>query len=111
MGLFFNSDTQTKKDQILRDVAIVNAALRNAATILDNNGLNRTTINSVGSILGNVESNVTRISTTVQSMSDSQLTGFNVPWIDGRYIGIMMWLLSMSTMAQQISTEMERYLK
>lgn len=111
MGLLFNSDTNTKKDQILRDIAIVNAALINAATTIDNNGMNRTTINSVGSILKNVTSNVTRISTTVRSMSDSQLSGFSVPWTNGSYIGIMMWLLSMSNMTNQIAADMENYLK
>lgn len=111
MGLFFNSDTQNKKDQILRDISLVNAALRNVASTLDNDGMNRSTINSVNSILGNVMSNVTRISNTVQSMTDSQLNGFTVPWIDGRYVGIMMWLLSFSTITNQISNEMESYIR
>ena len=111
MGLFFNSDTQNKKDQILRDISLVNAALRNVASTLDNDGMNRSTINSVNSILGNVMSNVTRISNTVQSMTDSQLNGFTVPWIDGRYVGIMTWLLSFSTITDQISNEMESYIR
>ena len=111
MGLFFNSDTQIKKNQILRDVAIVNDALRKVATTLDNNGMNEVTINSISSILGSIETNTTRISTTVQSMSDSQLSGFNVPWIDGRYLGIMTWMFTMITMIQQLSTEMENRLR
>lgn len=109
MGLFFNSGTQDKKDQILRDIAIVNEALRRIANTLDNNGINRATINSVNAILGGIMDNVTRISSTVQSMTDSQLTGFTVPWVDGRYIGIMTWLLSLSTMTDRIDEDFENY--
>ncbi len=111
MGLFFNSGTQDKKDQILRDIAIVNEALRRIANTLDNNGINRATINSVNAILGGIMDNVTRISSTVQSMTDSQLTGFTVPWVDGRYIGIMTWLLSLSTMTDRIDEDFENYIR
>jgi hypothetical protein len=111
MGLFFNSDLQIKKDQILRDVAIVNNAIRNIATTFDNNGMNVTTINSMGSILENIESNITRINTTVRSMSDSQLSGFNAPWMDGSYYGIQMWLIYCATWGTQISNEIESYAK
>jgi hypothetical protein len=111
MGLFFNSGTQEKKNQILRDIAIVNEALRKSATTIDNNGINRTTINSVNSILGGVMDNITRVSSTVQSMTDSQCTGFTVPWIDGRYIGIMTWLMSMSTVTNSIAEDFENYVR
>lgn len=108
---FLNSDSQGNKDQILRDVAIVNSALRDIAKIIDLNGINRGTINSINSGFSSIESNVVRISSTVQSMSDSQLSGFNVPWTDGRYLGIMTWLLSMSTMAEKISNEIEQNIR
>jgi hypothetical protein len=111
MGLFFNSDTQNKKEQILRDIAVINKSLRDVANLLDNNGMNMTTINNVGSILGNIEETINRVSTTVQGMSDSQLSGFNVPWMDGRYIGIMMWISSFVLTTTKISSEMDDYVK
>lgn len=108
---FFNSDSQGSKDQILKDVAIVNNALRDVANIIDLNGINRGTINSINSRFSSIQSNVERISSTVQSMSDSQLSGFNVPWTDGKYIGIMTWLMSMSTMAEKISNQIEQNIR
>jgi hypothetical protein len=110
MGLFFNSETKIKKDQILRDIAIVNNALRNIAITIDENEMNITTINSINSIFVNVETNITRISTIVQGMSDSDLTGFIVPWMDGSYIGIMTWIASFGALMNMLAGEMESYI-
>ena len=111
MGLFFNSGAKEKKNLILRDIAIVNSTLKDIASILDNQGVNTRTVEMVGSKFNNVMSNIERISSTVQGMTDSQLRGFDVPWIDGRYLGIMMWIASMAMMSEQIAKETENYVK
>lgn len=110
MGLFFNSDTQNKKDQILVEIAAINKSLRDVATIIDNQGFNYSSINSINTVISRIESNVQRMSNTVQSMSDSQLSGFMVPWMDGRYIGIMIWIASYGTMMNETVFEMEKYI-
>lgn len=109
MGLFTNSDTERKKNQILSDIAIINKSLRDIANLIDSSGMNMFTINSVGTILENVEGNVSRVSSTVQGMNDSQLSNFNAPWIDGRYIHIMMWINSFVMVTNKISNDMENY--
>lgn len=111
MGIFFNSETQNKKDQILRDIGVINKSLRDIANLLDSNGMNMPTIKSINSILSNIEGNINGVSTTVQGMSDSQLSNFNVPWIDGRYLGIMMWINSFMMVTTKISNEMEEFVK
>lgn len=111
MGLFSNSDTTAKQEQILRDITVINNSLREIAMLLDNNGMNKSSINLAGSIISNVEINITRMSNTVQSMSDNQLTGFTVPWMDGRNLGIMTWILSYSTYMDMLANKMESSLK
>jgi hypothetical protein len=109
MGLFFNSEVTNKKNQILSDVAIINQSLRQIANILDNQGVNGSSNNLVNQTLNSIEVNITRTSNNIQSMSDSQLDGFNVPWMDGRYIGIMTYLMSFSTMLNKIEAEFKRF--
>lgn len=108
MGLFSNSETSKKKDSITQDINLINNAFREIAVLIDSRGMNNSTINSINSVLSNVESNVTRMSNTVQSMSDSELTGFTVSWMDGRSIGIMTWIASFGTFMNKLTSEMER---
>ncbi len=111
MGIFTNSETENKRNQILRDVVVVNKALHGSAKVLDMAGIDWYSIDTVNELISSVESKILNISTTVQSMSDSQLDGFKVPWIDGGYIGIMMWLLSTSMLTQQIANDFEKFIK
>ncbi|MDA3882173.1 MAG: hypothetical protein PF481_02710 [Bacteroidales bacterium] len=111
MGLFSNSETTSKKNSIIHDIEMINKAFKDISLLIDSNGMNNTTINSINSILSNVEANITRMSSNVQSMSDSELTGFYVTWVDGRSIGIMTWIASFGTFMNKISSEMESYIK
>jgi hypothetical protein len=90
---------------------MINKAFKDISLLIDSNGMNNSTINSINSILSNVEANITRMSSTVQSMSDSELTGFYVPWVDGRSLGIMTWIASFGTFMNKLSSEMESYIK
>ena len=109
MGLFFNSDTQNKKSQILSDVLFVNGALISICTTLDNNGMNSNSIHTISPVMTNMEPKVTRISTTVNSMSESQLQGFTVPWTDGKHVGIMTWLFNLINFSKVIEADIETY--
>jgi hypothetical protein len=109
MGLFTNSETTFKKNQVSQDVASLNMSLRNIVSILDNQGLNGFTYNSINTILENIEPTMSRMSNTVRCMSDSELSGFTVPWTDGRNLGIMTWITSYCSMMDKIGGEMERY--
>jgi len=107
MGLFGNSETQNKKDAILRDITVINKALRDIGSLLDK-GMNVSSVNSCSSIIENMESNINRVSTTIQGMSDSELSGFTVPWMDGRYLGIMMWITTFQMVMNKTINEMEK---
>lgn len=107
MGLFSNSETTIKKNLIIHDIELINNAFKDISLLLDSRGMNNSTINAINSILTNVESNITRMSSTVQSMSDSELTGFYVPWTDGRNIGIMTWFASFEIFMNKLTSEME----
>lgn len=109
MGLFTSSETTNKRNQILQDIAVINQSLRKIADILDNQGINSQSINAVNQVFMNFSNNVERMSSTVQSMRDSQLDGFSVPWMDGRYMGIMMWLGSFNMVMNQIQGEINGY--
>ena len=111
MGLFSNSETTSKKKSIIHDIEMINKAFKDISMLLDSRGMNNSTINSINSILSNVESNINRMSSTVQSMTDSELTGFYVPWVDGRSLGIMTWIASFGTFMNKLSSEMESYIK
>ena len=109
MGLFTSSETTNKRNQILQDIAVINRTLRDVANIIEIQGINGSSVNSITAILTNIEANVVRMSSTVQSMSDSQLTGFTVPWMDGRYIGIMTWIASYGSVMNKTVSEIENY--
>lgn len=111
MGFFSNSETTSKNNSIIRDIEIINKAFKDISILIDSNGMNNSTINSINSILSNVEANITRMSSTVQSMSDSELIGFYVPWVDGRSLGIMTWIDSFGAFMNKLSSEMESYIK
>jgi len=111
MGLFTNSESTNKKNLIIQDIGMINKAFKDISMLLDSRGMNNSTINSINSILSNVESNINRMSSTVQSMTDSELTGFYVPWVDGRSLGIMTWIASFGTFMNKLSSEMESYIK
>lgn len=111
MGLFSNSETTSKKNSIIHDIEMINKAFKDISLLIDSRGMNNSTINAINSILSNVEANITRMSSTVQSMSDSELTGFYVPWVDGRSLGIMTWIASFGTFMNKLSGEMESYIK
>jgi len=107
MSLFSNSGTVSKKNLILSDIELINSAFKNISMLIDDRGMNHSTINSINSILSNVESNITRMSNTVQGMTDSELTGFYVPWVDGRSLGIMTWIASFGMFMNKLSADME----
>jgi hypothetical protein len=44
-------------------------------------------------------------------MTDSELTGFYVPWGDGRSIGIMTWIASYGAFMNIVTGEMKSYIK
>ncbi len=111
MGLFSNSETMSKKNSISNDIELINKALKDISLLIDSTGMNNSTINSINSILSKVEANITRMSSTVQSMSDSELTGFYVPWVDGRSLGIMTWIASFGIFMNKLTGEMESYIK
>jgi hypothetical protein len=110
MGLYTNSETTSKKDSIIHDIGMINKAFKDISFRIDSRGMNNSTINSINSILNNVEANITRMSSTVQSMCDSELTGFYVPWVDGRNLGIMTLIASFGTFMNKLSSEMELHL-
>lgn len=111
MGLFSNSATTSKKNLIIHDIEMINKAFKDISVLIDSRGMSNSTINSINTILSNVESNITRMSSNVQSMSDSELTGFYVPWVDGRSLGIMTWIASFGTFMNKLTVEMESYIK
>jgi hypothetical protein len=111
MGLFFNSGTQEKKNSIISDIEVINKALKDISLLIDSKGMNNSTINSINSILSTVEVNITRMSSTVQSMSDSELTGFYVTWADGRSVGIMTWIFYFGIFMNMLTDEMESLIK
>ena len=111
MGLFSNSETTSKKNSIIHDIELINKAFKDISLLIDSRGMNNSTILAINSVLSNVESNITRMSSIVQSMSDSDLTGFYVPWVDGRSLGIMTWIASFGTFMNKLTSEMEAYLK
>ncbi len=111
MGLFSYSETTSKKNSISNDIELINKALKDISLLIDSRGMNNSTINSINSILSKVEVNITRMSSTVQSMSDSELTGFYVPLVDGRSLGIMTWIASFGIFMNKLTSEMESYIK
>jgi hypothetical protein len=111
MGLFSNSESASKKNSIIHDIELINKAFKDISLLIDSRGMNNSTINKINSILSNVEANITRMSSTVQSMSDSELTGFYVPWVDGRSLGIMTWIASFGIFMNKLTSEMESKLK
>lgn len=90
---------------------IINKAFRDISVLIDSRGMNNSTINSINSVLNSVEANITRMSSTVQSMTDSELTGFYVPWVDGRSLGIMTWIASFGTFMNKLTEEMESFIR
>lgn len=109
MGIFDNSNTKEKKEQILRDISVINFELKKLINIVDNSGgINNTSIKLITPIIEDIEQFASSASTTIQSMSDSELAGFNVPWIDDKHLGVMDWMFNLQTSMQKIISEIER---
>jgi len=109
MGLFTSSETTQKREQILQYISILNRSLRDIANIIDKDGINGSSINTINEIFKKGEENAERMSNIVRSMSDSQLDGFTVPWMDGKYIGIMMWIASYVGIINKMVSKFESY--
>lgn len=105
MGFFFNSNTQDKRDQILRNIAKINKAIRQVDLIITESKASLPIVRSqVLGVLDQVEGEFADLKNTMDSMSDSQLEGFKVPWIDGVYIGIMHYSFQMNMFISSIDS-------
>ncbi|WP_418892762.1 hypothetical protein [Limibacterium fermenti] len=90
MSLFFNSELKTKKEEILRYVAILNDDIRKISYLLDT-GIDSSVIKQMNFLMNPMMDNLERIKAIIDSMSESQVAQISVPWIDGKYVSIAFW--------------------
>jgi hypothetical protein len=102
MGLF-NIESTQKKKEILQNIIVINQTFVHIGYLLDEG---KTKYPQINTHIERIEPNVERVRSLVESMNDFQLLNFNVPWIDGRQIGIMMWFASFQHVLNGISSRM-----
>ena len=110
MGFFW----KTRSDEIIEDiqeiVGNINRDLLQAEhSLVHNRGCNADNIEELGTICSNLQQKQTYLESLMSQISSTKLSNVNVPWVDGRYFPIVLWMGSYNMSIARIKKWMTDY--
>lgn len=108
MGIFFKSESDRIKEQIVDEINKINHKLKQLEAIL-NNGLCDNNADQFCDLIDDVSSYLNTSKSKMNGLSIPQLSKLALPWVDGSYIPVYLWDISFKHVMAQVNSAFEQY--
>lgn len=109
MGIFFKSESDRIKEQIVDEINKINHKLKQLESIL-NKGLCYSNEDQLDNLLDDLYSSLKIFRSKIASLSPKQLGKLALPWIDGTYIPVYLWEISFKYVMAKITNEFQQHI-
>lgn len=112
MGLFWKSESDRIIEEIQDQVGSINRTLNLLQnSLITHNGASCDNIDELYNINENLQKQRLKLEGVVNRLASSKLPNVMVPWIDGRYFPIIMWMMSYNAAVGKLKYAIQQYAK